>query len=181
MDKPCIEWNDARSPKGYGVRRYRGKTWRVHRLAWEEQNGPIPKGVWVLHHCDNPPCYEITHLYLGTAADNARDRTSRRRTAVRDDLPQTKLSADVANEIKQRYAAGGVTQATLAAEYGVTQGAISSLLRDRKKTGTPRIKPEMVSQIRELQRSGMSQADIARNFGLNPSSVSEIVRGITHR
>src|SRR6266545_2403863 len=59
MERPCKEWTGARSEKGYGVRRYKGKARRVHRVAWEEQNGSIPDGMLVLHHCDNPPCYEI--------------------------------------------------------------------------------------------------------------------------
>lgn len=181
MDKPCKEWTGARSSKGYGAKRYKGKTWRVHRAAWDEQVGPIPDGMHVLHHCDNPPCYEITHLYLGTEAVNSRDRVSRNRQARRGRLPQAKLNEADAAAIRERYAAGGVTQAQLGEEYGIVQGAISAIIRRRKATGKPRLTPETVAAIRAGQAAGMTQAALAEQFGVNPSSVSEIVRRVSHR
>jgi len=79
-DVPCKEWPRYRDRKGYGIKRFgkRGKQ-RVHRLAWEETHGPIPEGMHVLHHCDNPPCYEVEHLFLGTNTDNMRDKAAKGR------------------------------------------------------------------------------------------------------
>lgn len=98
----------------------------VHRVAWEAWNGTIPAGMWVLHHCDNPPCCNPAHLYLGTPADNNRDRDERgRHRALRGSQNgQAKLTEDDALEIRERYAAGGVSQYALAAEYGVHQSAV---------------------------------------------------------
>jgi len=77
--KPCLEWTKARSSAGYGQKWSGGKTKYLHRLTWEEYNGPIPAGMKVLHKCDNPPCYEITHLFLGTSKDNAIDMAKKGR------------------------------------------------------------------------------------------------------
>lgn len=76
---PCKIWEGDTFPNGYG-RLYRdGKTLLAHRVAYEEANGPIPDGLFVLHHCDNPPCIEVSHLFLGTNQDNARDMVEKGR------------------------------------------------------------------------------------------------------
>ena len=181
MERPCKEWTGARSSKGYGAKRYKGKTWRVHRAEWDEQVGPIPDGMKVLHHCDNPPCYEITHLYLGTAARNSRDMVSRNRQATRGRLPQAVLTAAEVEAIRARYAAGGITQAKLATEYGVVQGAISTIVRRGKATGKRRRTATEVAMIRAGHAAGMSQAVLAAQFGVDQSSISEIVREVSHR
>src|SRR5947199_128954 len=56
---------DVRGAVGIG-----GKVRTTHRVAWELQNGPIPKGMGVLHHCDNTLCCNPAHLFLGTQSDN---------------------------------------------------------------------------------------------------------------
>src|SRR6185436_8652420 len=48
-------------------------------IAWTEANGPIPNGMQVLHRCDNPPCVNPAHLFLGTQTDNMRDMTAKGR------------------------------------------------------------------------------------------------------
>lgn len=58
---------------GYGQIKINLKSWRAHRAAWVAFRGPIPKGIYVLHKCDNPPCCNPRHLFLGTNTDNVRD------------------------------------------------------------------------------------------------------------
>lgn len=53
--------------------RRNGRTYLTHRLTWEWANGPIPEGMNVCHKCDNPPCCNPDHLFLGTQRDNIRD------------------------------------------------------------------------------------------------------------
>ena len=64
---------------GYGIVRADGKTKRTHRVAWELSKGAIPDGMLVCHRCDNPPCVNVDHLFLGTDSDNSRDMVAKGR------------------------------------------------------------------------------------------------------
>lgn len=75
----CIEWTGSRTGDGYGQIFANGRTVKTHRLAWELVNGPIPDGLIVCHTCDNPPCCNVNHLFLGTHRDNAQDKERKRR------------------------------------------------------------------------------------------------------
>ena len=69
----CWEWKEYKDPKGYGRITVNGYSRKAHRIAWILIYGDIPNGFNVLHHCDNPPCCNGKHLFLGTNADNTRD------------------------------------------------------------------------------------------------------------
>lgn len=83
----CWPWTAARHYKGYGQ-----FTWRVsygvfeersaHRTAWELAHGPVLDGLHVLHRCDNPPCCNPAHLWLGTNAENNADMMRKGRHVV---------------------------------------------------------------------------------------------------
>ena len=71
----CIVWQGRTTWTKDGSPGYGEIGWhtRIHRLTWEECFGEIPKGLHVLHKCDNKPCRNPNHLYLGTHTDNMRD------------------------------------------------------------------------------------------------------------
>jgi len=75
----CWEWRGGRHTFGHGSKRIKGVMHYTHRLAWAWVNGPIPEGMCVLHHCDNPPCVNPNHLFLGTKADNNHDKMAKGR------------------------------------------------------------------------------------------------------
>ena len=133
LEKPCRVWTGALTYWGYGHRYVRTpdgpKLKLLHRLAWEENYGPIPDGLFVLHACDNPPCYEPTHLFLGTARDNIRDAMNKGRLNPRCGVthPRAKLDPDKVRAIRKAH--GHRSSRDLAREYGVDPHAIRDIYK----------------------------------------------------
>lgn len=132
----CWEWTGGYSnSNGYGTIalgvRSKGNG-RAHRVAWELTRGPIPAGMCVCHHCDNPGCVNPKHLFLGTQQDNLQDCRQKDRAAsgssAGEKNPKAKLSAAQVHAIRRRYAAGAVYQRVLASEYGITQAQVSAIV-----------------------------------------------------
>jgi hypothetical protein len=132
----CWEWKAKCNPNGYGQFRVKEHT-TAHRVSWELTNGPIPEGLYVCHRCDNPPCVNPAHLFLGTAQDNARDMVKKGRdrasvcpeSIVRGEkVGSAKLTNEQVIRIRSDYAGGGISCRELAAKYGVNRGTIRAVL-----------------------------------------------------
>ncbi len=120
----CWPWTGPRDHKGYGRV---GRSHKAHRLAWESVNGPIPQmpghhGACVLHRCDEPPCCNPAHLFLGTNRDNVADMKRKGRMVSRDALRGKE-------ELAASLVATGGTFRSIAKELGVSHHTVSKFAR----------------------------------------------------
>ena len=145
----CWLWTGGKTVVGYGLY-YIGDYRRAyaHRFAYEVSKGDIAADMLVCHTCDNPTCVRPDHLWLGTDSDNAWDKVAKGRSCRGDEhglrkrpdrvargegKPLTaKLTETQVRAIRQRYAAGGVTQREIAADYGVS-GSLITMIVQRKR------------------------------------------------
>ena len=127
----CWVWQGSRLKTGYGTLSVDGRGWRAHRLAYTLAVGPIPQGLKVLHKCDNPPCCNPDHLWLGTQGDNIRDMNVKGRARGAPGLAnvKAKFSVEQVTEIRCRYESGGVSRAQLGRDYQLGWSTINRIVR----------------------------------------------------
>lgn len=106
----CWEWQGKFNESGYGVMSVEGRKRPVHRAAYIAFNGPIEKGMFICHTCDNTKCCNPGHLYQGTHADNMRDMSERNRAGStkttwedRAEIMKAIKRGETANEVAARY------------------------------------------------------------------------------
>lgn len=124
----CHEWPGARTRNGYGLVHltlHGQSTKLAHRAAWMIAKGPIPDGLHVLHHCDHPPCVNPEHLFLGTNADNVRDKVNKGRAVSKGKLTQAEVL-----EIR-RLRAMGRTAASIAEDFRISRSAVCAACNGR--------------------------------------------------
>jgi hypothetical protein len=125
-------WMKGRGRGGYGkFAAGGGRTVAAHRWAYEHFIGPIPERHEVCHSCDNPPCCELSHLFLGTHKANIDDKMAKGRDRGNPN-PGQKLSDKDVSDIRA-LAAAGVTQARLASVYGVTPTWLNRIVTGKRR------------------------------------------------
>lgn len=124
----CLIWTRARVGKRYGRMKIDGRNELVHRVAWVEENGPIPAGKKVLHRCDCPPCFEGSHLFLGTQADNVADMVAKRRHRPPPNAwGSDRHSAKVTEAQIPAIRADGRAYRLIAADFGIAPSTVCNI------------------------------------------------------
>lgn len=138
----CWEWQGAINSSGYGSFRKGNKICGAYRVSWELTYGEIPNDILVCHKCDNPPCVNPNHLFLGTYRDNAVDRSMKGRSSkligkYSHEHPEktygerngrAKLTTQDVLNIRNEYVEGSITQQELSEQYGVARTVISYII-----------------------------------------------------
>lgn len=149
VESGCIEWQRCLTEFGYGRMNKRtgplAGSWLAHRYAYALRHGKPPSNLYVCHKCDNRLCVNQDHLWLGTASDNSKDAFMKGRMKLRSpkEYPNwspgkmygaknraTKLSQDDIIRVRSMRETG-LLQREIAAEFDVSQVAISIALRGK--------------------------------------------------
>ena len=161
----CMEWQGGLDKGGYGVMRASMGNVRVHRVAAyfggliETPRGTQSglNGINVLHRCDNPKCCNAEHLFVGTHADNTRDKISkgrahfpgrpdvkstesktrdqvvRRPTMAGENNHRARFSDAQVSDMRLRIAAGINSAGEIAKEYGVRHSTIANIISGKRR------------------------------------------------
>jgi hypothetical protein len=128
----CWEWQGAKM-NGYGQIRVGNRTRLVSHVAYEAFVGQLRQGECVLHKCDNPPCFNPSHLWVGSHADNVADKMRKGRYVLPpsgEQNPNAKLTNQQATQIRQ-MALQGASRRSIANLFGVAHCTVSEIIRGR--------------------------------------------------
>jgi len=135
----CWPWIGCRTKDGYGqfgLRLTNGR-WRTvgaYRVAFVLATGKDPGGLHVCHRCDNPPCVNPAHLFLGTSEENMADAQKKRRALWRPDAGRPRGEMHGGARLSRQQVEGlravrGLSQRKLAQKFGISQAQVGRILR----------------------------------------------------
>ena len=136
----CWPWQRGCQSDGYGTVRFQGKTLLAHRVAWLLWGNELPAGKEVLHTCDNPPCVNPFHLYLGTQLENMRDRKERGRFTG-EDMSNARWTTAQVSAMRAAYA-DGMRVCDIAKQYGLGDARASEIIHGKAYAHVPGALPK---------------------------------------
>jgi len=128
----CWTWQGKEDGQGYGrFRLWCGVDVQANRFAYALATGSDPGDLFVCHKCDNPPCCNPRHLFLGTQADNVSDMIAKGRARhIGERNGAAKLTTCDLEAIRANICEGRAN-VDIAREHGVTHHVISRIRRGR--------------------------------------------------
>lgn len=125
----CWIWNGCKDKNGYGKLTLNKKDCRAHRISWQLINGEIPNKMIICHSCDNPPCVNPRHLFLGTHKINNADMIKKGRKKIFSGSlnPMAKLTENDVVEIR-KWAESGIKHGIIAYNFGIKKSSISQIV-----------------------------------------------------
>ena len=140
----CHLWTGAHGISGHGQLRIGARGTpiiMVHRIAYALANGEAPEGFEICHACDNPPCVNANHLFVGTHADNMADASNKKRFPLEFENNKTVLSDIQVREIRREWAQSphgtrwkpGLTMGELGRRFGVSQPHVSAIIAHKQR------------------------------------------------
>lgn len=128
----CWEWLGQTNHGGYGKWEWKSYPLRIHRLAWMLYRGEIPDKMLVCHRCDNPPCWNPHHLFLGTPADNMADMYAKKRAPVGAQRSQAKLTEANVLEIRKARNSPDWNANQLMQKFGIGRAVLYDVAAGRR-------------------------------------------------
>lgn len=179
----CIEWNGHRNKAGYG--KTNGKL--AHRIAFQRHTGIDPKGLLVCHHCDNPPCVNPDHLFLGTHQDNSDDKM--RKNRFKKLTGERNGAAKMTDDIAQMVINEPGTYVDVAKKFGVSMSSVRNAKLgikwkhlDHSSAETSKViaklTPEQATAIRQDPRGARAAA---KDYGVTGRAIVKIRKRITFK
>lgn len=164
-DSACWPWQASVNKAGYGWFRWEHRSQLAHRLAYAITFGEIPEGMYICHRCDNPPCCNPDHLWLGTHADNQRDKVAKgRQSRISGDNHWTHTNPEKVWRIHPKADPNAIRKPR-------------HFLRGEANVRA-KLTEEQVLEIRALFATGsFSQRQLAKQFSIDRTVIS----GIIHR
>jgi DNA-binding XRE family transcriptional regulator len=188
----CWKWLGSKA-KGYGVIGYKGRAYRAHRISYAIHNNMrhIPAGMMACHICDCRECVRPDHLFLGTDADNNKDKENKNRGnhPVGENNGMAKVTEDDVLKIRKLYANKEMTQVQLGKKFGLRDGTIGRIVKgenwknvggeitilESRRDAIAKLNKDEVREIKILLKKGLLyQREIASMFNVDARTISAI-------